>query len=127
METVEHDTDIRGGHPVLENRRVVEIRGRRASFESAEGDPPDGPQTVASGVPVAVGTPRFLLVRLGNSRSVRPAIDSPALRRVKLKRLPSFPIVHRFVDRSSPVSPLSDRTEDSRRSIRTSSPRIGSE
>lgn len=99
VQPVEDYPDVGGGHPVLQHRRVVEVGGGRSALEGAEGDPADRAEAVAAGVAVAVGAPGLLLVRLGDGRAIRPAVDPAALRRVELKGLPGLAVVHRLVDR----------------------------
>ena len=99
MKPIENDADVGGGDPILENRRVVKVGGGRSTLEGAERDPADGREAVTTGVPMAVGASRLLLVRFGDGCPIRPAVHPSTLRRVELERLPRLPVVHRFVNR----------------------------
>lgn len=98
VEPIEHDADVGRGNPILEHRGIVEIGSRRPAFEGAERDPSDGREPVAACVSVTVGASRLLLVRLGDGRPIRPSVDTAALGRIELERLPGLPVVHRFVN-----------------------------
>lgn len=98
VEPVEDYSDVGGGHPVLENGRVVEIGGRWSALEGAEGDSTDRSEAVAPGVAMAVRAPGLLLVGLGYGSPVGPSVDLLAHGRVELEGLPGLAVVHGLVN-----------------------------
>lgn len=99
VESVKNNADVGSGDPVLENGRVIEIGSGRSALEGAEGDTADRAEPVTAGVSVAVGASRLLFVGSRYRRAIRSPVNPATLRRVKLKRLPRFSVIHRFVYR----------------------------
>ncbi len=95
LQTVEDDPDIRGGHPVLQHRAVVEVVRRGPPLQRTERHP--GP---AVGVDVAVGvrTQRLLLVDLGDEGVRFLVVHLLAGAGVELIRDPRLAVIHAFVD-----------------------------
>lgn len=97
VQSVKDDPDVRGGHPILQDRRGVEVVGGGPAFQGAEGDPGGvGARRALS--EVRVGAEGLLLVRLADHQAVRASVDLAALRRVKLERLPGASVVHGLMD-----------------------------
>ena len=92
LEPMEDHFDVRGGHPVLKDRRVVEVSGAGPSFQSAERYPRSHGRVADEAV--RVGTQGFLFVGFGDRGAVRSPVEFPALSGVELERLPSLAVVH---------------------------------
>ena len=95
MQSVERHPDVSGCHPVLQHGAVVEVVGRRTTFQRAEGD---AGSTVGVDVTVCVRTESLLLVGLGDLAPRRPAVHLVALTRVVLERDPRLAEVDALVD-----------------------------
>ncbi len=95
VETVEHDLDVGGRHPVLQHGAVVEVIGGGSALERREADARPAQRV---DVAVGVGAERLLLVDLRDDGARRFPVHLLALTRVELKRHPRFPVVHRLVD-----------------------------
>ena len=103
LKPVEHNFDVSGSDPILEDRAVVEVVSRWSSFQSAEcnSGPGNGLSarvsakrlllvgyTYKSLKSLADRSPQTLLSTFGYSGPILTAIDFPALTRVVLKGMP---------------------------------------
>ena len=102
-DAVEHDPDVGGGDPVLEDRTDVEVARRRSTLEGDEshsGAAADWQAAAAAaGGRGSRGTERLLLVGSTDDASLQSPVQSATLRRVELERRPRPTVVGALVDR----------------------------
>ena len=99
---VEHDPNVGGRHPVLQDRAGVELPRRRSTLEGDERHP-GAPATrhqaaAAAGGGSDVGTERLLLVGSTDYASLRTTVLLATLRRVEVERRPRTSVVGTLVD-----------------------------
>lgn len=96
VQPVEDDAHVSGCHPILKDGTIIEFRSTGTALQRTEGD--TWRNSVTAVVAVRVGAQRLLLVGLGDSCAIWAAIDTSALTRVELERLPRFAIIHALID-----------------------------